>query len=89
MEEIYSTMRAIGKLLGLSSHQVGRRLKQLGLRTDEGRPSQVAFDKGYVEPKWTADGQRYLWAWHQAKTLSILKSLGIELATDKPPDGPC
>lgn len=68
----YATMKEIGSLLGLSSHQIGRRLKELGLRTNEGRPSQKAFQNGYCAQRWTEDGMNYLWAWHEDKTLKLL-----------------
>jgi hypothetical protein len=68
----YATMKEIGSHLGLSSHQVGRRLKELGLRTQEGKPSQKAFQNGYCAQRWSQDGMNYLWAWHEEKTLRLL-----------------
>lgn len=88
MEVVYWTMKELGKVVGLSSHQVGRKLKELGLRTTEGRPSQEAFEKGWVAPRWTADGQHYLWAWDKAKALDMLKSIGIEPTVDPAPVDP-
>jgi hypothetical protein len=68
----YVTMKDLGQELGLSSHQIGRKLKDLGLRTDDGRPSNLAFDCGFVAQKWTQDHTHYLWAWHRGLTLKTL-----------------
>ena len=86
----YITMKDLGKecLPPLSSHQIGRKLKDLGLRTDEGRPSQLAFDCGFVAQKWTEDGQNYLWAWHRGLTLKTLATIGLRPRPDTPSDRP-
>jgi hypothetical protein len=68
----YITMTEIGEVLGLTSHQVGKRLKKLGLRTPEGRPSQAAFTSKLVAQKWTRDGQHYLWAWAAEEIVTLL-----------------
>ena len=68
----YFTMKEIGSQLGTTSHQVGKSLKALGLRTTDGRPSQKAFQGGYCAQRWTQDGLNYLWAWHGEKTLNAL-----------------
>lgn len=81
------TMTEIGKYFGVTSHQVGRWLKQIGLRTDDGKPSQEAFSEGYVAK---ADNDRcpgtYYYAWHVDKTIAALekaghKRLGCEIET--------
>jgi len=79
-------MKQIGRELGLTSHQIGHKLKDLGLRTDLGRPSELAFDAGFVAQKWAADGEHYLWAWHRALTLKTLAAVGVKPKTC--PDSP-
>lgn len=44
----YMTMREIGALVGISSHAVGRKLKELGYRTSSKKPSAEAFRAGVV-----------------------------------------
>jgi hypothetical protein len=39
----YVTMKELGKLFGTTSHVVGRTLKEVGLRTKEGKPTRAAF----------------------------------------------
>lgn len=74
----FCTMKEIGKLFGVTSHVVGRKLKELGLRTDEGKPSRKAHEEGYCGQKWTQDAQHYLWAWHQGKTVEALEAAGMK-----------
>ena len=69
---MYQTMKEIGMPLGLTSHQVGKRLKQLGLRTAEGRPSREAFARGLVNRRWSPGGVNYLWAWRAEVVTTLL-----------------
>jgi len=73
----FETMKKIGQLYGVTSHAIGRKLKELGFRTAEGRPSSKAFDLGLVEQKWTQDHANYLWAWHTVKTTRLLEQAGM------------
>jgi len=59
----YKTMKEIGQGLAMTSHEVGKRLKALGLRTRDGGPSQEAFRHKLVAQKWTDDHNHYIWAW--------------------------
>ena len=63
-ETKFSCMRDIGKAIGWTSHEVGKLLKRLGLRTSEGKPSREAFEKGLVAQKFDNYGH-YLWAWNR------------------------
>jgi hypothetical protein len=71
-------MKEIGRLFGVTSHVIGRKLKKLGLRTDEGKPSRKAHEEGYCDQKWTRDARNYLWAWHQGKTVEALEAAGMK-----------
>jgi hypothetical protein len=80
--EKYWTMKELGTLFGLSSHKIGRKLKDLGLRTQEGKPSQRAFAQGLVRQRWDEDRPVYVWAWHKDKTVALLKQAGMERIED-------
>ena len=80
----YWTMKEIGMRLGMTSHQVGRRLKQLGLRTPDGRPSGKAFEGGLCGQRWAPDGEHYLWGWDGERTLRLLGGEGVT-PTGAPP----
>lgn len=47
----YFTLTELGRLYGVSSHVVGRWLKNLGLRTESGQPSNQAFADGFVSQR--------------------------------------
>lgn len=85
MPNEFSTMREIGKMFGVSSHVVGKKLKAMRLRTEDGKPSDHAFALKLVEQRWADDGEHYCWAWHTAKTVPILESAGlVRISPDAP-----
>ena len=68
----YMTMKELGiQLGGMSSHQIGRTVKELGLRTHEGKPSRKAFEQKLVSQRFTDDGEHYLWAWDSTRTIRL------------------
>lgn len=75
------TMKQIGAVFGVSSHVVGRKLKELGCRTSEGKPSAEAFNKKLVQQKFTDDLADYLWAWDRDRTIRLLEGAGMERKT--------
>lgn len=68
----FVTMRDIGAAVGLTSHQIGKLLKKLGLRTPDGRPTRMAFDQKLCAQRWARDGRGYCWAWHVQRVLPLL-----------------
>jgi hypothetical protein len=80
----YTTMKEIGASLGLTSHQVGRCLKRLGLRTHDGRPSQEAFRRQLVERKFTPDESTYLWAWRTDVIAELLAEATDQAERESP-----
>lgn len=69
----YRSMRDLGEQLGVSSHVVGRKLKECGLRTAEGKPSARAVEDGYT--KLVLCETYMLDLWHEEKTLRVLRPL--------------
>ena len=86
-EKVYWTMRDIGRLVDLSSHQLGKLLKRLGLRTYEGKPSQTAYSNDLVAQKHDGYGH-YLWAWDRDQVLRILAAAGVKPQVASPPESP-
>jgi hypothetical protein len=74
----YLTMREIGWLFGVSSHVIGRTLKKVGLRFEDGKPTRLAFVGSYCEQRWTQDHGNYCWIWSKDKTISILEKSGLQ-----------
>jgi hypothetical protein len=70
----YVTMRHLGTILGVSSHVVGRKLKEVGLRNAEGHPTDKAREGRFTT--WTFVEEKFnLDLWHQEKTLIVLRPL--------------
>lgn len=78
----FRLMKEIGADVGLSSHQVGRRLKELGLRTTDGKPSREAFNRCLVQQHWSRDGANYCWAWDAERVKALL---GVPNGTPESP----
>jgi hypothetical protein len=72
----FSTMRQLGRLFGVSSHEMGRWLVAIGLRSMDKRPSYDAFDRKFVEQAPTGRGTGYFWVWHTEKTVAALERAG-------------
>jgi hypothetical protein len=72
MSEEYLSLTEIGRLYGVSSHTVGKWLKDLCLRTEDGRPSRDAFHQGYVSQRPSRVPGTYFYVWHAGKTTAIL-----------------
>ena len=70
----YLSMREIGADIGMTSHAVGRKLKELGLRTGDGKPSPEAFRKKIVEQRPSTQPGTYYWVWDANKVKGLLIS---------------
>jgi hypothetical protein len=77
----YGTMKDIGRDYGMTSHVLGKLLKQHGLRTEDGKPSAKAFEIEMVDQKFDGFGH-YIWSWHIAKMKKLLERLGHEPKSD-------
>lgn len=74
----YCTMQEIAKLVGSTSHQIGRRLKRLGLRLDNGEPSPKAHQLGLSRKRPVYGREQFsVWMWHLKKTLPILEETEV------------
>ena len=74
----FSTMRQLGEIFGVSSHVVGRALKQMGLRTPDGKPTYRAQDDGLVMLAAGPQPWVPLWLWHRELTTALLEEAGFE-----------
>jgi hypothetical protein len=74
------TMKELAMLFGgETSHTVGKKLKELGLRTRDGKPSGRAFGDGLCSQRWTEDHGNYCWAWNKEKVTALLVEAGLTL----------
>jgi hypothetical protein len=84
MSDVFCTMRNLGAVFDVSSHVIGRTLKGLGLRTQDGQPSEQAKESGLVKQVAGPQSWVSLWLWHRERTVAILEEVGFE-----PADQPC
>lgn len=70
-DERYLSLTQLAKIVGGTSHTVGKTLTGVGLRTN-GTPSPMAFSLGLVKQAPTGRGVGYFYLWNEAKTLPYL-----------------
>lgn len=68
-------MQEIGYLYGKTAHEVGKKLKELGLLTKNGRPSRKAYTESMVAPRGY---KKYTWVWDLELTCDALEEGGWE-----------
>jgi hypothetical protein len=78
------TQTQIGRLFGVSSHEVGRWLEAAGLRVGS-KPSRLAHQEGYCDTA-PSRGQGYCWAWRPEKTVEALVRAGHRPVSPPPLD---
>jgi hypothetical protein len=79
------SLRQLGKLFGVTSHTVGKWLKDLDLRDAEGLPTRKAHEGRFC--KQTSAGDKcLLWVWDSEKTVAVLKKNGHPMLLDPPRD---
>jgi hypothetical protein len=77
MKDEFKTMKEIGVRFGLSSHKIGKALKDMDLRTPNGRPSLRAFQESLVAQKLAPNGVNYIWIWHERRIVALLVEAGM------------
>ena len=65
-------------MFGVTSHKAGKWLKQIGLRTPDGKPSPRAFKESFVAQRGSSQPNTYFWVWHGAKTQKVLEEAGFK-----------
>lgn len=79
----FVSMKELGKELEeelgrkVTSHNIGKMLMEIGLRTEDGKPSQRAFNEGFVRQEPTGRNGGYFYVWHREKTLAVLREAGL------------
>ncbi len=76
MNEQYQSMRTIAKPFGATSHEVGQWLKNLGLRTPDGRPSPRAFAEGWVTQRTIEHSGGYFYVWDAERVSELFRHMG-------------
>lgn len=84
----FDTMKNIGGSYSLTSHQLGKILKQHGFRDDQ-KPSQPTSLAEYcrmIRKRFDSDGTHFIWEWHVKRTCMLLERLGHERKTHSRPE---
>jgi hypothetical protein len=79
----FLSLTEVGHLYGVSRNKVGQWLVDLGLRTNEKKPSRAAFDGAFVDQRPSTQPMTYFWVWHAEKTTRVLAGAGFQRA-DQP-----
>lgn len=69
MNDEYLSMTEIGKFFDASSHDIGRWLIEIDLRTQEKMPSQRAKNEGFVSTAPNGRDTGWFFVWHREKTI--------------------
>ncbi len=78
-DDKYVSMTALGKRFGVSSHTVGRALKDRGVRLPNGEPTPNAIQAGLVARRPTPRQEWVMyWVWHEDLTPTYLIAAGLE-----------
>lgn len=80
MNDKYLSQRELGTIYGVSSQFIGRWLKGLGLRTEDGSPSTRAFNEGFVSQRPSTQPDTYFYVWHRDKTCEQFDGMGYPRA---------
>ena len=81
----YMNMVDLGRLFGVSSHQIGKWLKDLGLRRANGTPSTTAYQQKLVSFSYEQWGT-YNAVWHVDRVVRILEHADHQQVADLPSD---
>src|SRR6266699_839556 len=70
--DVWVNQTTLGKQFGLSAIAMGKKLKELGLRSDDGNPTTLALGNGYCTPTPLKDGTPfYMWNRQQVEELML------------------
>ncbi|NJL67823.1 MAG: hypothetical protein HC894_15705 [Microcoleus sp. SM1_3_4] len=68
---------ALGKQFGLSAVAIGKKLKELGLRGENGKPTDRALSEEYCKSTPLKDGTPFF-MWHKKKVSELMQDSGQE-----------
>jgi hypothetical protein len=74
---IWANQTDLGKQFGLSSIVMGRTLKELGLREDNGNPSERALQENYCIATPLKNGKQFF-MWSKQKVDELMQSYGYQ-----------
>lgn len=80
----YMTMKQLGELFGVTSHVIGKWLKELDLRhTKPGDPTTKAREMNLVQTRY-GEGGYFMNSWHTQRTVAVLEGAGHRRVLNPP-----
>jgi len=79
----YANLTELGRLFGLKNGAMGKLLKEIGLRHENGSPTVTAIEFGYCIGISAGYGEHFLW--HVTKTVKKLEEAGHRRVLQAPP----
>ncbi len=75
--EIWANQTDLGKQFGLSAIAMGKKLKELGLRDEDGNPTTLALGNGYCTPTPLKDGTPFF-LWNRQQVEELMQAQGYQ-----------
>src|SRR6266566_5779374 len=75
--DIWATQTNLGKQFGLSAIAMGKKLKELGLRAEDGNPTVQALCQGYCTPTPLKDGTPFF-LWNRQQVEELMRAHGYQ-----------
>lgn len=73
----WSNLTNLGKEYGLSAIKIGKKMKELGLRNEEGNPTEKALLEGFAQSTPLKDGTPF-YIWHKSKISHLMVETGVQ-----------
>ena len=84
MSNEYLSQTQLGRIYGVSSHQIGKWLKGLGLRNDSGQPTKLALSDGYAVQRPSTQPGTYFYVWNAERTTALFDGMQYPRAVHNP-----
>jgi hypothetical protein len=75
--DVWANQTNLGKQFGLSPIAMGRKLKELGLRGEDGNPTTLALGNGYCTPTPLKDGTPFF-MWNRQLVEELMRAHGYQ-----------
>src|SRR5215831_4718591 len=75
--DIWANQTDLGKQFGLSAIAMGKKLKELGLRGEDGNPTTLALGNGYCIPTPLKDGTPFF-MWNRQQVEELMQAHGYK-----------
>lgn len=75
--DVWVNQTTLGKQFGLSAIAMGKKLKELGLRGDDGNPTTLALGNGYCTPTPLKDGTPFF-MWNRQQVEELMQAHGYQ-----------